>query len=218
MTRVCKLCAIEKRSAIDRFIAAGHSFKEFRRKFPKLKVSIYIWSRHKAHIGDRVEDDGGMLIAGLNDRNLRTIHRSLRSLAARQAKMGKPAAAISAYATLLKCEQMLADRNAAQKPAAQPAPVAKTLTEIQARVIEICRDPMRAEFVLVCLHKAGHKIIGRLENISTPELIRQLEACKELRERVRHCLIEADAVEIPTPVPRDYVVPGTGGGLKVGEE
>jgi hypothetical protein len=209
MPKVCALCSHPKRSSIDRFLVHGHSFKEFVRKFPKSGISVYVWSRHRnQHIGSTlVEADGEKIVGGLSGSNLKTIHRSLRFLAARQAKIGKPAAAIAAYSTLLKAEQMLADR-AAQEATTPSAADATTVTEIEVRMIELLKKSAWAEWMLVCLHKAGHRLRGRLENTPNDLMVQELESSKELRERVRHCLIEADNVEIPAKA-LDYVVPGT---------
>jgi len=107
MPKICKLCAHERRAEIDRFMLHGSSYRRFRERFDLRSVSVYCWSRHKAHIADRVEAqasepsgaDQGQAFS-FDASNLRGINRKLKVLAVRAEKSGRPAHAIAAYAAM----------------------------------------------------------------------------------------------------------------------
>jgi len=100
----------------------GGRYKEFLKKFKLREVSVYCYSRHKSHLADQV-DAGEKILGALNERNLRGIVRSLRTLAARSEKSGRPIAAIRAYESLMRAEEILQKRNGKDAGTALPAPV-----------------------------------------------------------------------------------------------
>src|SRR5947209_14753682 len=98
MPRTCKLCAHNKRISFDRYIAHGHSYKEFCKKFG-IKITPFALSRHRKHIVESVGVEQS-LTTNLDQTTIRKINGKLSALARRAERSGRVGPAISAYARL----------------------------------------------------------------------------------------------------------------------
>jgi hypothetical protein len=85
-------------------------------------------------------------------------------------------------------------------------------SEATKQILAMCGEPRLRDWLKDCLSRAGDRsIYFPLEAMEPETMVKQLSASKELREKTRGALIEADLVERPSfGRERDYVLPGTG--------
>jgi hypothetical protein len=176
----------------------GTAFKEFRKHFRFRKVSIYTWSRHKAHIGDQVQaqDAEGGLAGGLDQQTLRAITKKLKVLAQRAEKSGKMAHAINAYATIGRLTELMGKIAGSGSEASGGDSIGKmTAEQVEQELVQMLKaSDSFAQWLIYQMYQAGyHGVIARLAVIPTEKLIRELIGNGGIRARVRRALLEAEA-------------------------
>jgi len=85
--------------------------------------------------------------------------------------------------------------------------------QLESEMIGLLKEPATVEWLRLLLVKVGRRdlAVPDVRLISTASLTDQLVADRENRERVRTCLLEAEAICL-APMQSSYVVPGTGDG------
>jgi hypothetical protein len=160
----CKLCRRGNRADIDKYLLAGHSYKEFCAKFPLLKkISISCWSRHRSrHVADTV---AGQNPLGLTTMSARTVVRKLMGLASRAEKSGKIVNAIAAYTAAIRAQEVLEQLVA--KGQGDKAIEAMSELDVEAQILAHLTNLMAfnrefREKVRAALIEVGEVKIGRI--------------------------------------------------------
>jgi hypothetical protein len=218
----CAVCDDRRCAEIDRELRSGRSFGHVAERFRMSKTTVF---RHaKRCIRESMESvDAGRgaafddLVSAL-DRQSGYLRKVLSSKERFKLQTWREWVTANTRLERLIALKIKASRRSSAAPSGTKTgePVLSP-EQIKAGMIGLCQKPETAEWLKICLYRAGHReVLCRLEDIPSAQLVEQLVASAEVRQRVMAAVLEAEAECEPKPC-YSYVIPAANGDGNVRE-
>jgi hypothetical protein len=187
-----------------------HSYREFMREFKLRKCSVYIWHKHRNHLGERLVNEDPAMLADINTSIIHKVNKRLLALGKAAERKNKPASAVAAYSKLAENVERIARITAAKQAAAQAQPQAAgdrpptTPKEVAALFTQALEqsDEFRLAVRKIITHidagsandpDSAYSWAPSLCSIELGEFYRQMESNLALKEDLRAAILELDA-------------------------
>ena|SRR6266851_8967093 len=216
-TTKCTVCADPRCSSIDRELQSGQSCGTVAERFRLAKTTV--WRHAKRCIRDVMASADAARDAAFDDL-VSALNRQTKCL--RKMLSGPERFKLQRWQEWTKANTQLerlialktkAFRRSSTVPSEQTSEQVLSPNQLESEMIGLLKEPATVEWLRLLLVKVGRRdlAVPDVRLISTASLTDQLVADRENRERVRTCLLEAEAICL-APMQSSYVVHGSGDG------